>query len=363
MFTPQDYQFMARALQLAERGSYTTDPNPNVGCVVVRDGQVVGEGWHIEAGGPHAEVHALNQAGKLAQGATAYVTLEPCSHHGRTPPCVDALLGTGVARVVVAMEDPYPQVSGNGIKRLQDAGIDVDCGLMNEQAQALNAGFVSCQQRGRPYVRCKMAMSLDGRTAMASGESKWITGTAARQDVQRLRARSSAIVTGIGTVLADDPQMNARVDEAVKQPVRVVLDSQLRFPAKAKMAQDGGQVWLATHQTDVAIRQAVLLSGVNLIDLPVVASGGVDLNALMSALADRDINDVLVEAGPTLAGAMLAAELVDELVIYMAPCLMGDAARGLFHLPGLESISQRLALDIKDVRSVGADIRITARLK
>ncbi len=354
---------MARALQLAEHGCYTTAPNPNVGCVVVCDGQVVGEGWHIEAGGPHAEVHALHQAGERAQGATAYVTLEPCSHHGRTPPCADALVAAGVARVVVAMRDPFPKVSGNGIKRLQEAGIEVDCGLMSEQAEALNAGFVSRQQRGRPYVRCKMAMSLDGRTAMASGESKWITGAPARQDVQRLRARSSAIVTGIGTVLADDPRMNARVDEAVKQPVRVVLDSQLRFPASAKMAQDGGEVWLATKQTDVATRHAVLQADVSLIDLPMAESGGVDLHALMTALAERDINDVLVEAGPTLAGAMLAAELVDELVIYMAPHLMGDGARGLFHLPGLTSMSQRLALGINDVRRVGADIRITARLQ
>ncbi len=364
-FTADDHRFMARAIQLAERGRYTTDPNPRVGCVIVRNGEIIGEGWHVAAGEPHAEVHALRQAGERAQGATAYVTLEPCSHHGRTPPCAQALVMARVARVVVAIKDPFPRVASRGMAQLQAAGIEVACGLMGEQAEALNPGFLRRQRQGRPYVRCKIAMSLDGRTAMASGESKWITSPQARQDVQRLRARSSAIVTGIGTVLADDPQMNVRLDEAVKQPVRVVLDSQLRFPLTAKMLTDGGAVWIATEKGHSGQQERLRLAGAEIIDLPPRrgSMAGLDLDALLVALADKSINEVLVEAGPTLSGAMVAAGLVDELVIYMAPHLMGSEARGLLHLPGLTTMAQRIALDIRDIRSVGPDIRLTARLQ
>lgn len=363
-FTSDDHRFMSRALQLAERGLYTTDPNPRVGCVVVQAGEIVGEGWHVEAGGLHAEVHALQQAGTKAKDATVYVTLEPCSHYGQTPPCADALIAAFVKRVVVAMEDPNPKVSGAGLQRLQFSGVETFVGLMEDQAEALNPGFVSRHRQGRPYIRCKMAMSLDGRTSMASGESKWITSDAARQDVQRLRARSSAIVTGIGTVLADDPLLNARVDEAVKQPVRVVVNTQLRFPPFASMLEHGGEVWIATASHSEEPENMPFLENVKLLDVPLNQAGtGVNLVALCRLLAIKEINEVLLEAGPTLSGAMIGAGLVDELVIYMAPHLMGDTANALFHLPGLESMSQRLALNICDVRNVGADLRITARLQ
>ncbi len=356
---------MARAIQLARRGRYTTDPNPCVGCLIVRDGEVVGEGWHVEAGGPHAEIHALRQAGERARGAVVYVTLEPCSHRGRTPPCAQALVKARVGRVVVAMRDPFPQVAGQGLAQLQAAGIEVACGLMSGEAEALNRGFLRRQRRGRPYVRCKVAMSLDGRTAMASGESKWITSPEARLDVQRLRAGSSAIVTGIGTVLADDPQLNVRLDEAVRQPVRVVLDSQLRLPPDAKMLAAGGEVWVVTEKGHCGQQERLRRAGAQIITLPPRRGNrpGLDLEALLEALAERAINEVLLEAGPTLSGAMVAAGLVDELVIYMAPHLMGSEARGLFHLPGLTTMAQRIALDILDIRSVGRDIRITAQLQ
>ena len=347
---------MAQALRLARRGLYTTDPNPRVGCVVVRQGRIVGQGWHQQAGAPHAEVHALAEAGEEARGATIYVTLEPCSHHGRTPPCADALVAAGVARVVAAMEDPNPEVSGRGMARLRAAGIEVAVGLLSEQAEALNPGFVSRMRRQLPHVRCKLAMSLDGRTAMASGESKWITSAAARADVQRLRARSSAIVTGIGTVLADDPRLDVRLDEPVKQPLRVVLDRRARFPARARMLATGGEVLVATAAgMGPALPERVVA-------LELAERGrGLDLHGLMRRLARRQINEVLVESGPTLAGAMLEAGLIDELVIYMAPHLMGDDARGLFHLPGLSRMEQRIDLDIIDLRQVGPDLRLTAR--
>ncbi len=365
IFSTDDYRFMARALQLAERGRYTTDPNPRVGCVIVRGGEIVGEGWHMRVGEPHAEVHALRQAGERAQDATAYVTLEPCSHRGRTPPCAAALVTAKLRRVVVAMKDPFPQVAGQGLAHLQAAGIEVACGLMTTQAEALNPGFLRRQRRGRPYVRCKVAMSLDGRTAMASGESKWITSPEARQDVQRLRARSSAIVTGIGTVLADDPLLTVRLDEEVKQPVRVVLDSQLRFPLQAKMLSRGGPVWIATEKGHSGQQESLRRAGAEIVDLPPQRghAPGVDLDALLLALAEKSINEVLVEAGPTLSGAMIAGGWVDELVVYMAPHLMGSEARGLLHLPGLTTMAQRIELDIFDLRSVGRDIRLSARLQ
>ncbi len=326
-----DQHYMARAIRLAARGVYTTHPNPNVGCVLVNDGAVVGEGWHRQAGGPHAEVFALQQAGERARGATVYVTLEPCSHHGRTPPCVGALVAAGVGRVMVAMQDPNPRVAGRGMQGLRDAGIAVQAGLLEDQARALNPGFISRMQRGRPWVRVKLAASLDGRTAMASGESKWISGAAARQDVQRLRARSSAILTGIGTVLADDPALNVRLDvqqlcgvEPLRQPLRVVLDPELDMPAQAQMLSLPGQTLIFTSVSDPRRYAGLQQNGAE-IALVAGARGQLDLSAVLEQLAAREINEVLLECGPTLAGAFLQAGLVDELIVYLAPHLMGDS--------------------------------------
>jgi len=366
-FTPDDHRFMARALRLARRGLYTTDPNPRVGCVLVRDGEVVGEGWHRKAGEPHAERIALAEAGERARGSTAYVTLEPCCHQGRTPPCTQGLVEAGVARVVAAMEDPNPLVAGKGLARLREEGIVTEVGLMADAAAELNKGFVKRMTQGRPWVRCKLAMSLDGRTAMASGESQWITGEAARRDVQRLRARSSAIVTGIGTVLADNPSLNVRLaPEAlpgvaevgeVRQPVRVVLDSALRMPLDAKLLSLPGRTWIFHAHGDPAKARRLASHRVEVIALP----QGLDLPLVMSELGRREINEVLIEAGPTLAGAALRGGIIDELVIYMAPHVMGHGARGLFHLPGLETMAQRLPLRIDQIRAVGEDWRILAR--
>ncbi|EHQ52197.1 riboflavin biosynthesis protein RibD [Ectothiorhodospira sp. PHS-1] len=359
---------MGRALQLARRGLYTTDPNPRVGCVVVRDGHVLGEGFHVRAGEPHAEVLALAHAGEAARGATAYVTLEPCSHHGRTPPCVDALLRAGVGRVVVAMTDPNPLVAGRGLERLREAGVAVAVGLMESEARALNPGFVSRMERGRPWVRVKLAASLDGRTAMASGESRWITGEAARRDVQFLRARASAILTGMGTVRADDPRLDVRlsaealdVDGPVRQPLRVVLDREGRLTAAARLFQTEGPVLVLTDPEALA-RQTRDLADVNArVEAVTVSRGHLDLPAVMNLLARHQVNELHVEAGPVLCGALLGAGLVDELVIYLAPHLMGATARGLFDLP-LGRMADRVALDISDMRAVGRDWRITARV-
>lgn len=360
---------MARAIRLARLGLYTTDPNPRVGCVLVRDGEVVGEGYHRRAGQPHAERIAIAVAGELARGATAYVTLEPCCHHGRTPPCTDGLLEAGVRRVVAAMADPNPLVAGKGLEILRVAGASVDVGVLEPEARELNPGFVARMSRGLPYVRCKLAASLDGRTAMASGESKWITSAQARRDVQFLRARSSATLTGIGTVLADDPSMNVRLDaedlpglepgERVRQPLRVVVDSHLRTPAGARMLGLPGETLIACLDrgpTDLVPLEA---AGAR-IHVCAGSQGRVDLEALLHHLAGREINEVLVEAGPTLAGALLKADVVDEIVLYLAPHLMGEDARGLFRLPGLERMADRVGLDIRDLRMVGRDLRITA---
>jgi diaminohydroxyphosphoribosylaminopyrimidine deaminase/5-amino-6-(5-phosphoribosylamino)uracil reductase len=355
---------MARAIRLAERGLYSTDPNPRVGCVLVKDSEIVGEGWHVRAGEPHAEIHALRAAGAKAKGATAYVSLEPCSHHGRTPPCADALIDAGVARVVAAMEDPNPRVAGEGMIRLRDAGIDILTGIMASQAAAMNPGFIKRMQGGLPYVRLKLAMSLDGRTALASGESRWITSEAARADVHHLRARSSAIVTGIGTVLADNPSLNARPSNEVEvlQPLRVVLDSQLQTPATARMLSLPGNTLVLARVDDVARRETLQKAGA---EVSLIAGDGehLDLSLVLAFLAKRNINEVLVEAGPTLSGAMLQAGLVDELIIYMAPVLLGDMARGLMSLPGLESMSERIELEIVDMRAFGRDWKISARVK
>jgi diaminohydroxyphosphoribosylaminopyrimidine deaminase/5-amino-6-(5-phosphoribosylamino)uracil reductase len=365
VFSPDDYRYMAHALRLAERGLFTTDPNPRVGCVVVRDGSIVGEGWHERTGGPHAEVHALQQAGGDAAGATVYVTLEPCSHHGRTPPCASALINAGVARVVAAMQDPNPAVAGQGLQALRDAGIEVAAGLLEDDAGLLNPGFAMRMRHGRPWVRCKLAMSLDGRTAMASGESQWITGPAAREDVHRLRARSSVIMTGIGTVLADDPSLTARLAGhdagMLRQPLRVVLDSDLQTPPAARLLQQPGETLVVTGLEDAERHAALARPGVSVVTLP-TRDGRPDPVAVMQYLARLEINEVHLEAGARLSGAMLEAGLVDELVIYLAPHLMGDAARGLFHLPDLERMAQRIRLQVRDIRAVGEDWRITAGL-
>lgn len=357
-----DHRFMARTIRLAERGLFTTDPNPRVGCVLVKDGVIVGEGWHERAGAAHAEVNALNAAGENARGATAYLSLEPCSHHGRTPPCADALIEADVARVVAAMQDPNPLVAGQGMEKLRAAGIDTTTGILQIQAEALNPGYIRRMQGGLPYVRLKMAMSLDGRTAMASGESQWITGEAARKDVHGLRARSSAIVTGMGTVLTDDPGLNARLDEAiaVEQPLRVVLDNALQMPLSAHMLSLPGCTLVLTSTNDEARIEALTQAGAE-----VSVIGGshdrLDLSMVMAFLVQREINEVLVETGATLGGALMQAGLVDELIIYMAPVLMGDAARGLMTIPGLETMNQRIKLEIDEIRAIGRDWRIQAR--
>ena len=348
---------MARALHLAKNGRYTTDPNPRVGCVLVRDDVVIGEGWHAKAGQGHAEVEALKNI-QNATGATAYVTLEPCSHHGRTPPCCDALIKAGVSRVVAAMQDPNPLVSGNGLNTLKAAGIEVVCGVLQEDAQALNRGFIKRMTANRPFVRSKLAMSLDGRTAMASGESKWITSNEARADVHRLRAESSAILTGINTVLADDPALNARIDEAVVQPVRVVLDSGLNMPLAAQMAKLPGRSLVLTCTQDPQKQQALQQAGFEVYQLP-DNNGRLDLLSVLDFLAAQHINELLVEAGSVLNGALLAEGLIDEYIIYMAPCVLGDQGRGLFKLPGLQRMADKKHLKLHDVRQVGPDLKLT----
>jgi diaminohydroxyphosphoribosylaminopyrimidine deaminase/5-amino-6-(5-phosphoribosylamino)uracil reductase len=355
-----DVRFMAQALKLARHGLYTTDPNPRVGCVLVRDGEIVGEGWHERAGTAHAEIHALAAAGPRARGATAYVNLEPCSHHGRTPPCADALIDAGVARVVTAMQDPNPEVAGAGLQRLQSAGVEIVNGVLQDQARALNPGFVSRMERQRPYVRVKLAVSLDGRTAMASGESKWITGDAARLDVQRLRARSSAILTGVGTVVADDPSLNVRAFDIGRQPLRIVVDANLSMPTDSRMLSLEGVTLIVTASDDGDRSEELVNAGAEVLCLA-SGAGSVNLVALMQHLARREVNEVLVEAGATTCGALLHAGLVDELVIYMAPHLMGTSARGMFSLPGLEEMAQRVPLRIEEVRAMGDDWRIIAR--
>lgn len=310
-----DHRFMARTIRLAERGLFTTDPNPRVGCVLVKDGVIVGEGWHERAGAAHAEVNALNAAGENARGATAYLSLEPCSHHGRTPPCADALIEADVARVVAAMQDPNPLVAGQGMEKLRAAGIDTTTGILQIQAEALNPGYIRRMQGGLPYVRLKMAMSLDGRTAMASGESQWITGEAARKDVHGLRARSSAIVTGMGTLLTDDPGLNARLDEAiaVEQPLRVVLDNALQMPVSAHMLSLPGCTLVLTSTNDEARIEALTQAGAE-----VSVIGGshdrLDLSMVMAFLVQREINEVLVETGATLGGALMQAGLGKSVV-------------------------------------------------
>ena len=387
---------MARALDLARHGLYSTDPNPRVGCVIARGERVVGEGWHRYAGEPHAEIHALAAAGGDARGATAYVTLEPCRHTGRTGPCTGALIEAGVAKVVAAMPDPDPRVAGQGFAELVAAGISIETGLMEAPARALNRGFVSRHERGRPWVRCKLAATLDGRTATATGESRWITGEAARADVHRLRAQAGAVLTGIGTLLADDPRLDVRMEDTdcLAPPMRVIVDSRLRTPPAARTLSEPGSVLIATiggggatgdvgtsggdgaeglvggiagnpgdtlarTADDDARTRALAEAGAEIVPLPEVG-GRVSLPALMAALAGRGVNEVHTECGPTLAGALLESGLVDEIVVYLAPALLGDAARGMFTLPGVAALRDRLRLEITGVAGLSADLRIDA---
>lgn len=361
-----DHAYMARALELARKGLYSTHPNPRVGCVIVRDGAIVGEGWHVRAGEPHAEVHALRQAGELARGATAYVTLEPCSHHGRTPPCAEALVKAGVGRVVAAMQDPNPLVAGRGLALLRDAGIEVRSGVLESEARALNAGFVKRMEQGLPFLRVKLAMSLDGRTAMASGESQWITGPQARAAVQRLRARSSVVLTGADTVLTDrarltvrDGELGLEAEQAAlalqRPPLRVLVDGGLRVPLDAPFFQ-AGPALVAT--VDGGGRESYQAAGHDLLALP-GADGRVSLPGLLRELAARGANEVLVEAGPRLAGVFARLGLVDEYQIFVAAKFLGSSARPLLELP-LERMAEAPELRIADIRAVGDDWRIVA---
>ena len=350
---------MARALRLAERGLYTTTPNPRVGCVLVRDGRVVGEGWHERAGEAHAEVAALKAAGAAAAGATAYVTLEPCGHHGRTPPCTDALIAAKVGRVVAAMQDPNPQVSGSGIAKLRAAGIAAEAGVLESEARELNIGFVSRMTRARPWMRVKIAASLDGKTALKNGVSQWITGPDARRDAHHWRARSCAIMTGIGTLKDDDPRLTVRDIETSRQPLRIVIDSRLRITPEAKLL-DGGAVLVATATHDAAKARSLEAKGAAIVELP-NPEGKVDLLRLTQHLAGLGINEVLVEAGMNLNSALLRAGVVDELLLYLAPHLLGDAGRGMLDLGELTEMNNRLQLNIQETRMIGPDLRILAR--
>ena len=383
MFSAADHTYMTRALQLAEQGLYTTMPNPRVGCVIVKDGPkgkiVIGEGAHLKVGEPHAEVFALRQAGDQGhglslKGATLYVTLEPCSHTGRTPPCSQAIIDAGISKVIIAMQDPNPQVAGSGLAHLQAHNIETASGLMQTQAEGLNPGFISRMTKNKPFVRCKIAASLDGKTALNKGASQWITSEPARLDVQHWRARSCAILTGIGTVLADNPSMTIRAitntpsplmgegwgeGANIRQPLRVIVDSQLQTPIDAKILQ-GGNVLIAFANDAHNKAEQLLNAGAELLCIPNDA-GKVCLNTLLSHLAAREINEVLCEAGEGLNGALLAQNLIDELLIYYAPKLMGSAAKGMLALPELTAMNQAIDLQILDLRQIGVDIRLRVK--
>lgn len=382
MFSEFDQAAMARALALAERGLETTQPNPRVGCVLAQGGQIVGEGWHERAGEPHAEVNALRAAGPRAVGATAYVTLEPCSHHGRTPPCAEALIAARVARVIFALEDPNPRVRGQGAQALQRAGIAVDSGLLAAAAAELNPGFLKRMRSGRPWVRVKLAMSLDGRTALANGASQWITGAAAREDVQHWRARSSAILTGIGTVLADDPQLTVRLPDppgggSRPQPLRVVLDARLQTPPDARLLTSAGSALIMTAASPetggsgfAARRAALAAAGAVIEEVPLAEGAAQDagagtarlrLSEVLDRLARREVNELWVEAGARLAGALLAEELIDELVIYLAPKLLGPRARPLVELEEVRDLRAAPGFAIMESRQIGEDLQLRLR--
>ncbi|MFN4148073.1 MAG: bifunctional diaminohydroxyphosphoribosylaminopyrimidine deaminase/5-amino-6-(5-phosphoribosylamino)uracil reductase RibD [Rhodocyclaceae bacterium] len=361
-FSAIDHLFMARALRLAQQGAYTTTPNPRVGCVLVKEGAIIAEGWHEKAGAPHAEVEALQRigAGDTARNATAYVTLEPCSHYGRTPPCADALIAAGITRVVVAMQDPNPLVAGQGLARLAAAGIAVECGLLEAQARELNIGFVSRMTRGRPWLRLKVAMSLDGKTALANGRSQWITGPDARRHAHGWRARSCALLTGIGTIREDDPRLTVREVDTPRQPLRVVVDSKLEIPLDAAILA-GGNCLVACAVIDTAKTARLEALGAEVLVLP-NPHGKVDLPALLAELGRRGINEVMAEAGLRLNGSLLREGLVDELLIYQAPLIMGDAARGMADFGELADLAAAKRLHIAERRAVGADFFIRARL-
>lgn len=358
-----DTTYMQRCIELALQGEFSSKPNPRVGCVIVKDEEIIAEGWHQIAGEVHAEVHALNQAKHSVEGASLYVTLEPCSHHGKTAPCCDAIIAAGISKVLYGMIDPNPEVAGKGVNKLEAAGIEVVGPLLAEKCAELNPGFIKRMTTGLPYVRCKMAMSSDGRTAMASGESKWITGEAARQDVQLWRARSSAIISGIETVIADDPSLNVRLNEVeVKQPIRVICDSQMRLTAEAKILKTPGDVLLAsavekkfkiTETQEAKLEQVYFSNDEDKIDLP----------ALLKFLAtEKECNEVLIESGSTLAGAFIKAGMVDEIILYMAPKLLGHNGLPLFTIPGLESMADQIALEYSDVSLLGNDCRMLVRV-
>jgi diaminohydroxyphosphoribosylaminopyrimidine deaminase/5-amino-6-(5-phosphoribosylamino)uracil reductase len=362
-FSAEDSRHMGEALRLAELGLYTTDPNPRVGAVVVKEGKVVGRGFHKLAGEAHAEVLALQEAGAAAKGAILYVTLEPCSHQGKTPPCADAVVKSGVTRVVAAMTDPNPLVSGKGFEILKAAGIAVSEGLMAAQAKALNPGFISRMTRGRPWVRTKLAASMDGRTALANGESKWISCDASREDVHRWRARSSAVLTGIGTLLADDPTFTVRLPGEWRQPMKVIVDTNLSTPANAKVfARNPDLVYIATGVDDPEEHEPLNAIGANIQVFP-ERRGFMDLKAILETMAELECNEVLMEAGAGMNGALLEAGLVDELILYMCPNLLGDKARGMFSLAGISSMNQRRELEIADARMFDKDLRLILRPK
>ena len=352
---------MARALELAALGLNTTDPNPRVGAVLASGEDVIGEGWHQRAGEPHAEVFALRAAGERARGATLYVTLEPCSHQGRTPPCADAIVAAGVARVVMAMADPNPRVNGGGNAKLRAAGIAVESGLLEEQARELNPGFVQRMSRGRPWVRLKLGTSLDGRIALPSGESQWITSEESRADVQRWRARSSAILTSHATVLRDDPRLDVRLEGASRQPLRVILDGNLETPAAARILDKPGDVLIFTAAHGSLSREALESRGARVQSVGRSATGGVDLRAVLEQLAREEMNEVWIECGARLAGAFVSDGLVDELIVYQAPTLLGSEAFAMFHLPAPAALAQASRWRFTDVRRIGEDLRIIAR--
>jgi diaminohydroxyphosphoribosylaminopyrimidine deaminase/5-amino-6-(5-phosphoribosylamino)uracil reductase len=355
-----DRDFMRQALELASRGLYTTTPNPRVGCVIVRDGAVAGTGWHEKAGMPHAEVLALDEAGERARGATLYVNLEPCSHHGRTPPCVDAVIPAGIRRVVAAMKDPNPKVAGEGFAKLRAAGIEVESGVMEEEARELNIGFVARMARGRPWVRMKIAASLDGRTALANGKSQWITGEEARADGHRWRARACAVLTGHGTVRDDDPQLNVRGVDTPRQPLKIVVDSRFETPLSARLLKDG-KTLVAGAVNEKPRIAALEKAGADTVIIP-NDRGKVELFKLMEELARRGLNEIHVEGGTKLNGSLLQAGVVDELLVYLAPSVIGDSGRGMFDLPELSELAQKTALSIQNVGRVGADLRVLARV-
>ncbi len=355
---------MSRSLQLARRGLYTTDPNPRVGCILVKDYNVLAEAWHEYAGGPHAEINALQLAGDNAKDTDCFVTLEPCAHTGKTPPCTESLIKAGVKRVVAATSDPNPLVAGQGLKALEAAGIKTEVGLMQSQAQALNPGFEMRMRDGRPFVRCKLAMSIDGRTALASGESHWISGEESRMDVQRLRARSSAIMTGINTVLADDPSLNVReIDTNGRQPLRVILDSELRTPKTAKMLELPGETLIFTVSENTERQDELGDVSAQIVKLQSSDKKEFLCSVLQYLAEEREVNEVMLETGATLAGSMLDAGLIDELIFYVAPTILGHDAKALFQLPGIKAMSDHVQLAFTDVRMIGNDCRITAKIR